>query len=291
MVQVDVFWSYALGAGFAVAAGRQVKAQLHAEEGLPTAAADARPDPWTDPYLVRTLLFCALFFAPSGLYLLWNFPSWETMHAGDRSLPAWLVTVFAVTNVTQGLLGYLVVKTLIRQGRGYLGYLQLIAGYFAMFFILIYGWDGKGYQRFFSATQHDFATWHGNWVAFLTSDVAITLAVMGVILLPPLLGWMVKWMLEGERLIGLPERTPFAAIGRALALILGSVFVGGLGVAVLCALLINVLGIPVGGVASVALVAALYAPGSVAHRLYRAYGFPDLDTGAGARPRTRTALA
>jgi hypothetical protein len=290
MVQVDVFWSYAIGAGFAVAAGRQLKAQLHPEESPPTAAGDARPDLWTDPYLVRTLLFCALLFAPSGLYLLWNFPSWETMHAGDRSLPAWLVTVFAVTNVTQGLLGYLVVKTLIRRGRGYLGYLQLVAGYFAMFFILVFGWDGKGYQRFFSATQQDFATWHGNWVAFLTSDVAITLAVMGVVLLPPLLGWMVKWMLAGERLIGLPERPPFAGIGRALALILGSVFVGGLGVAVLCALLINVLGVPVGGVASVALLVALFAPGSVVHRLYRAYGFPDLDTGAHVQPRTRAAL-
>ena len=50
----------------------------------------------------------AALFVPSGVWLLWRFPSWETMHAGDRSLPAWLVAAFVATNATQGVLGFLV---------------------------------------------------------------------------------------------------------------------------------------------------------------------------------------
>ena len=77
MVQVDVFWSYAIGSGLAVAASRQ----LRARRTIP--AAERAPLTET-PWFNHTLLFLALLFAPSGLYLLWEFPSWETMHAGDR---------------------------------------------------------------------------------------------------------------------------------------------------------------------------------------------------------------
>jgi hypothetical protein len=58
MVQVDVFWSYGIGAGLGIASSRR--------------APESR---WSDPYLMKTLPFLALVFAPSGLYLLWSFPS------------------------------------------------------------------------------------------------------------------------------------------------------------------------------------------------------------------------
>src|SRR5215212_10227092 len=101
MVQVDVFWSYAIGAGFAVAATRQIARSA--------ATSRSTPDRWqrlNSPYWVATVLYCALLFAPSGVYLLWAFPDWETMQVAHNhtSLPAWLVTIFAITNVTQGML-------------------------------------------------------------------------------------------------------------------------------------------------------------------------------------------
>ena len=38
---------------------------------------------------------------------------------------------------------------LIRQKKVYEANLLWIAGYFGLFFVLIHGWDGTGYERFF----------------------------------------------------------------------------------------------------------------------------------------------
>ena len=95
-------------------------------------------------------------------------PSWETMHAGSRELPGWLVAAFAATNVTQGALGFAVVYLLVARGKVWAAWLNWFFAYFAMFFILVHGWDGRGYQRFFSYTRADFLAWHGDWTAWLT---------------------------------------------------------------------------------------------------------------------------
>ena len=93
MVQVDVFWSYGIGAGLGLAS---------AAKGLVKKESPRDSLRSTDAF--HTLLFLAIVFAPSGFVLLWNFPSWETMHVGTRELPGWLVAIFGVTNITQGLL-------------------------------------------------------------------------------------------------------------------------------------------------------------------------------------------
>jgi hypothetical protein len=240
MVQVDVFWSYAIGAGLGVAAADRAPREPASR--------------WSDPFLLKTLLFLALVFAPSGLYLLWAFPSWETMHAGTRDMPAWLVCLFGVTNVTQGLLGYLVAQRLMRAGRTYLAYLQHVWAYLAMFLVLVHGWDGKGYQRFLSPTHSDFVAWNGDWLAWLTSPVALTLLAMGAVLVPLLLGMQVAWL-------GRPNPA------RACALWLASVFGAALAPAIACSLLLHALGTVAGAVASVALLALVYAPGGPVHRL------------------------
>jgi hypothetical protein len=279
MVEVDVFWSYALGAGAATAAGRQIKARAKADvKAAPVAGVtpSASPDRWSDPYLVRTVLFAALLFAPSGLYLLWNFPSWETMHVGDRSMPAWLVCLFGITNVSQAILGYLVAKRLIARGRGYLGWLQTLGAYFGMFFILIYGWDGKGFQRFFSPTRADFVRWRGDWSAWLTSPVAVSLYVMGVIMLPVLIAGMVRWSTESERMLaaGVARAPRWRA---ATVTFLFPFFGAGIGLATLSTILLNTLGVIPGGVLVAAMIVALFAPGSVVHRLYSSLGYGSLD--------------
>src|SRR6266542_2776013 len=119
MVQVDVFWSYGIGASFALAAAHQLREADRAAAGEPAATGIL-----SDRHLTATLLYLSALFVPSGAWLLWGFPSWETMHAADSTLPAWLVALFVATNTTQGVLGYLVTKRLLLRGRPRLAYLQ-----------------------------------------------------------------------------------------------------------------------------------------------------------------------
>src|SRR5690349_6999742 len=117
MVQVDIFWSYGIGAGLAVAAHRQISKQKEPRESTWDSVL-------ASPYFARMLLFLGLVFVPSGIWLLWEFSSWETMHVGDRNLPVWLVGLFAVTNVSQGVLGFAICHALIRRGKLYAAWMN-----------------------------------------------------------------------------------------------------------------------------------------------------------------------
>jgi len=245
MVQVDVFWSYGIGAGFAYAAQRQLKERPPTKENGGWLA---------NKYFNFNLLYLATIFAPSGLYLLWEFTNWETMQAGDKTMPAWLVTLFAITNVTQGMLGFWVTHKLIAASKRYAAFLQIFAGYFGMFFILVHGWDGKGYQRFFSQDRQEFLSWTPEHILpWLMSPVAITLGSMGVILIPLMVGPMTRWMTEAQRSALRNPReassvrtySPLALAAIMLTLIFGIV----LGTAIVASLLIHQLGWALGLVA------------------------------------------
>jgi hypothetical protein len=260
MVQVDVFWSYGLGSSLAVAASRQLLAHRAKKRPL-----------LESPHFTRALLFLSLVFAPSGLCLLWAFPSWETMHVGDKTMSALLVTGFAVTNVTQGILGFAVAYWLMVKRRFYLSYLQWYAAYFGMFFILVHGWDGTGYRRFFSSTRELFLAWQpSNVAAWFHSDVAITLYIMGVFMLPPLFSWTASWLRAGYALDEGRDRPRDRSALELVLLHLGVVFVGGLGSAILASLAIHWLGWA-GGSAAFALVAwaLLLRRGGLLHLFYR----------------------
>jgi hypothetical protein len=240
MVQVDVFWSYAIGATFAVSAARQL--QRH-HETKKAQAPQVKPSAFETTFFLKTVLFLAIIFAPSGLYLVWEFSSWETMHAGDKNMPAWLVTLFAITNVTQGILGFWVAYELIIKNKLYAAYLTIIGAYFGMYFILVHGWDGTGYQRFFSATRDDFLHWGAKpWSAWLSSDVAIALYVMGVFMLPVMFHWISSWIREGYALEDRAKNLQPPAAQLITLLFLGGVFVAGLGSAILASVLIHLLG-------------------------------------------------
>lgn len=246
MVQVDVFWAYGIGASLATAASHH----LIAARQIPPTPEGERRALWTDPYLMTAVLYCGVLFAPSGAWLLWGFPDWETMQvAADHSaIPAWLVALFAGTNVSQGVLGYWAARRLILSGRTYAAYLQAGLGYLGMFFILVHGWDGRGYQRFFSADRAVFASWPpnpslsealsraGDW---LTSPVALTLYGMGVVLVPVLVALMVSWIRSGQRLDRLGRACGPAALVGAVAL---SIFGVALGTAIAASVLIHLLG-------------------------------------------------
>ncbi len=190
MVQVDVFWTYGIGAGFAAAAHRQLAREK---------ASGVEPTLLANPYFTSTILFLGLLFVPSGIFLLWAFPSWETMHVGDRDLPAWLVTLFAMTNLSQGILGFAVARALIQRGRLFAAFAQSVFGYLATYFILIHGWDGSGYQRFFSASPEAVSSWGPERIReWLVSDVALSLSGMGVFILPVLFGLLAAWHRSGR---------------------------------------------------------------------------------------------
>jgi hypothetical protein len=296
-VPVDVFWAYGIGAGMAVAASRQLRARqafAKGEEVPPATPEGVRVKHlWQTPYFVGTLLFLALLFAPSGIYLLWEFPSWETMHAGDRSLPGWLVVTFAITNVTQGLLGFWIVDRLLAHGRTYLAYLQPVIAYFGMFFILVHGWDGQGYQRFFSETAADFRAWDGDWTDWLGSDVALTLYAMGAILIPVLCVLVGRWQVEGYRIGGrfAPSRRAPSAAG-AVALMLTSVFAIALPTAIGASLLIHWLGPLAGGLAAAALAWLLVLrPGAPAWQLFRRSALEDAAAAGQREPEPKRSSA
>ena len=240
MVEVDVFWSFALGAGFASGAARQIKQE---------------DKPFESKYFVKTLLYLSVFFVPSGALLLWGFPEWETMQAGTyKTIPAWLVMLFSMTNVTQGILGYWLAYRLIRARNTYGAFLLTGIGYFCMFFILVHGWDGTGYQRFFYT-----CTWYGSdqctlWTKgaidarrWAVGPVALTLYAMGVVMLPLLFYWMSDWTKTGYSLGDVdPERANRTTRIKLVLAICRLIFIQVLGAAIAASFLVRYLGWVIG---------------------------------------------
>jgi hypothetical protein len=207
MVQVDIFWAYGWGASLAVAASPQ----LTREE-----------KPFESKHFTSTLLFLSLCWAPTGMLLLLRHPSWETMQVATHlgAMSEWLILAFGITNITQGILGYWITTKLLQSGRQQLANLNWILGYFGMFFILLYGWDGLGYDRFLydrdmlsqsPAWQPGIATEGGALAAFLaffSSSVAKTLYIDGVYLLPPFIWLAARWRKEASLYLNDNERLP-----------------------------------------------------------------------------------
>jgi len=198
MVQVDIFWSFAIGAGFAAAAARQIKQKMESKNYSLL----------ENKYFTIALLALSVFFAPSGVLLLWGHTSWETMHFWQthEALSKWIVVLFAVTNTTQGALGFWWATKFIKQGRFYEPYLLTIIGYFCMFFILVHGWDGRGYQRFFTDTAEQWRAFLASGAAFtipkmidwvIHAKVARTLYILGIIMIPAMLYTMAVWIKKG----------------------------------------------------------------------------------------------
>ncbi|CBL44566.1 hypothetical protein HDN1F_09830 [gamma proteobacterium HdN1] len=195
MVQVDVFWAYGWGASLAVAGGKMLLAEKK---------------PFESEFFVKTLLFLSLFWAPTGMLLLIRHPSWETMQVAENfsSMSEWLILAFGLTNITQGIVGFWVGLKLLEKGHHYLAHLNWLLGYFGMFFILLYGWDGLGYDRFLY--DRDMLPGSPAWTAgagtggtvmgalsslvtLLTSGVAITLYIDGLWLIPPFALLVCSW--------------------------------------------------------------------------------------------------
>ncbi len=191
MVQVDIIWGYAFGAGFAACGARQ----LAKEE-----------KPFINKIYTFTLLFLSIFFAPSGLYLLWQFTQWETMQVAHTfmDLPAWLVCGFAITNVTQGILGYWVSYKFIKNKNYYAAHANWMWAWILFWFILVCGWDCTGYQRFlYDASVNNGVLWepgkHMGLYFFWKSNVWWTLVSMAVCFAPMLIYSVLNFIIKGAK--------------------------------------------------------------------------------------------
>ncbi|WP_399922661.1 hypothetical protein [Streptomyces kanamyceticus] len=284
-IQAALFWAYAIGATFALCAGRQLQVweRINAGEGPRTRSRAA------NPYLALTALFAAVLMVPTGLFLLWQNPAWATMHvaAGHEDVWAGFVLGYAGGIPVAAILGFLVAQALVLAGAGYWAYLQCAGGYFLLFGTLVHGWDGRGYERFLSPGTDDFADWPRDSVVnhvldFVTSGTFLALLLFGAAVIGTMLATAVGWLMEGWSLPGADEDRK---VPRVLAVVIagagvyGLPFAGALLASVLVRLLGGWLGLPL-----FAIVAGLtLLPGwSPVRWLYGLVGVPHRHWRAGA---------
>jgi hypothetical protein len=262
VVEVDVFWSYAIGSSFALGSFRQLR-RLRAEAGLDGSNFDlkemldvkkiakqieAGDSAFNNEYFMKTLLFLSVLFVPSGSNLLWSNPNWETMQVGSyETIPGWLVSGFTITNVTQGILGYWVTYNCLMKGKWEKAALQTFLSYLGFWFILVNGWDKTGYRRFFSKDREAFDDWKWtNFFGWLGSDVVRILLAYGVVFIPLMLYWVSKWLTEGYEMEGLNEipegSSELIELAKTNGYLLGAVAGGSLASAVVAHLCIRWLG-------------------------------------------------
>lgn len=191
MVQVDFVWAYAFGSGFAACAARQLEKENK---------------PFNNKWYIFTLLFLSILFAPSGIYLLWQFVQWETMQVAHTfsDLPAWLVCGFAITNITQGIFGFWISYKFVKKKNYYAAHANWMWAWILFWFILMCGWDCTGYQRFlYDASVHGGVLWepgkHMGISFFWKSNVWWTLVVMAIFFAPMLIHAVIKFIPEGAR--------------------------------------------------------------------------------------------
>ena len=262
MVEVDVFWSYAIGSSFALGAFRQLR-KLRAESGAEEGTYELKDmvdvmkivreieagdsTAFNNEFFLKNLLFLSLLFVPSGSNLLWSNPNWETMQVGSyETIPGWLVSGFTITNVTQGILGFWVTWNHLMKGQYDKAAWQTLLSYLGFWFILVNGWDKTGYKRFFSRDREAFDDWKWtNVFGWLTSDVVRILVAYGAVFIPLMLYWVSKWLVEGYELEGIeiPEgSSKMIEQGKVSGLLLGAIFGGTLGGAITAHLLVRKLG-------------------------------------------------
>ncbi|GGM62423.1 hypothetical protein GCM10012275_36430 [Longimycelium tulufanense] len=251
---IEVVWAYAIGAGFAMASAHQLQ-ERHRNPGISA-----------NRYLLGSVLYVALLVAPAGAYLLAAYPSWSSFHLLD-SAPWWLVGFFYLATVIGAALGFGITQfCVVREWRRWAA-LQLVGGYFVMTFILAYGWDGRGYQRFLSLSRAEFDGWSSddffsNLGTWLTSNLAITLYLLGAILLPIMGVMLAYWHITGIRSAEDPlySRSGITQIA-VFAVVAGIAVLGG-GVAggVAASVVIGLLGWLLGGLVVTAVILVLFLP-------------------------------
>lgn len=127
MIQVDVFWSFAMGSSLATLAGEK----LRREDSI-----------FVNGFFVYTVCYLAMVFSPSGVYLLWQHTGWETMFFyGPDDLHGLFPCLFALTNVLFGVVGFYLSARLVKGDSEPTAHALWTTSYTCMFAILSFGYD------------------------------------------------------------------------------------------------------------------------------------------------------
>ncbi|MFE0186524.1 hypothetical protein [Streptomyces sp. NPDC058989] len=267
MFQVDAFWSYGIGAGYALAATDQ----LAAADGDTGRRATVR-----NRQLALTVLFLGVFFLPMGLLLATRFPRWETMQVLTE-IPPWAMACFSTGVFVSGALGCLLTLRLLARGALWAACLQVIGAYAGVFFVLVHGWDGTGLHRLLATAPSTFPAGPptaAELVRFCGSPVAAALCWMGAVILPVLL-FSYVWChayrppqeLPGARPPGVRVDHPWRPSARAVLGMVAVVLRTCPLLAVAASLSVRALGGPAGGALVMALgMVVLHPRGPLARR-------------------------
>lgn len=230
MVQVDVIWSYAFGASFAAASARQLSEE---------------PKAFNNRHFIRLLVYLSCYFGPSGLFLLWAFPRWETMQVATSldQIPPWLVTLFGITNITQGIIGYWVGYRFARQKEYYKANLNWYLAWIVFWFVLACGWDTTGWQRFlYDPVMNHYELWEPgrhNGIWFFFGPVFTSLVIMGAFFAPALQNGVVDECYKSLRLDSESRSPTGLEYLRLTGATYGSMFVGTLILAVISSFIVR----------------------------------------------------
>ncbi|MEU4205525.1 hypothetical protein AB0B79_28560 [Streptomyces sp. NPDC039022] len=279
-----LFWAYAIGSTFALSAARQLQfleRRAADRTGLPARLAPRLVSRAANPYLCLTLLYAAVLLVPTGLFLMWQNPSWATMHIADGHRGVWagFPLLYAGGVVIAALLGFLLAQALCLVGAGYWAYLNCVGGSFLLFGTLVHGWDGQGYRRFLTTDGAALRAWPeesvvNNVLRFLTSGTFLTLLLLGAAVIGTMLLVEIGWLAEGWLL---PGGAQDRKVPRLLAVAVAGAGLYGLPLAgaVLASTLVRFLGYPVGLTAFAAVAGTLLLPRrSPVRGLYGLVGLP-----------------
>ncbi|TDC78306.1 hypothetical protein [Actinomadura sp. 7K507] len=181
-VYADLPWSYAAGAGIALAAAHQLRGA-----GPPPRPARGV----TGRYLLLAMAYGAVVFVPASLLVAHRYPQWATLQYGDGVPLARL----AAAELALTAAGFLVTRLLLAAGRTRWAASQVIFGCLVMCVAVVHGPDGDGWKRFLSRDRAAFADFPefqtvadagaiaGHAAVFLTSGLAVTLYLTGAVTL------------------------------------------------------------------------------------------------------------
>jgi len=90
--------------------------------------------------------------------MVWLHPAWESMYVESR--PSWQLVMLACAAVNVAAVsGFVITRALLAWARVGAACAQWHAAVFATAFVAVFGWDGSGFRRFFSADSAALANW------------------------------------------------------------------------------------------------------------------------------------
>lgn len=185
MLQPDVFFSYGLASGLAIAAGRKLKND---------------DSPFANKYFTGTILWLSICYVPQIIYLLFRFPAWESMFVIEKlsDLSPWFISLYFALVMVMGIAGFGVTQMFLKRGKIGAAIAQVAWSLSAATVLVTVGWDGTGYQRlFYAGTAIDWANGVPYSLAdFFNGPVLPTLVWLEALVLIPYTILFIKWSRE-----------------------------------------------------------------------------------------------